>query len=141
MGPRVVNDTCVLIAGLRSRKGAAFRLLKLLGSDRFEVCISVPLVLEYESAMHRMAANVGLKRADIDDVLDYFCAVAEHRRIHFLWRPFLRDPEDDMVLELAVESGSGVIVTHNLGDFEGTDQFGVRAVTPAEFLREIGEIT
>lgn len=140
MKPRIVIDTSVLIAGLKSRRGASFRLLKLVGSDAFEVCVSVPLVLEYESALQRMATSAGLKRSDIDDVLDYLCAVADHRRIHFLWRPCLRDPDDDMVLELAVESDSGHIITHNLKDFDGAKQFGVQALTPVAFLREIGEI-
>lgn len=137
----MVIDTSVLVAGFKSRKGASFRVLKLVGSPKFELSISVPLVLEYESALKRMAPSFGLKGADVDDVLDYVCTVAEHRRIHFLWRPFLRDPEDDMLLELAVESGAGFILTHNLADFAGSDQFGVRAISPAEFLHEIGVVT
>jgi len=86
-----------------------------------------------------MAREVGLAHADIDDILDYICAVAHRRRIHFLWRPFLKDPQDDHVLELAVESESDCIVTHNVRDFVGVEQFGVRVVTPQEFLRQIGE--
>jgi predicted nucleic acid-binding protein len=95
--------------------------------------------VEYEDAAKRMAREVGLARADIDDILDYICAVAHRRRIHFLWRPFLKDPQDDHVLELAVESESDCIVTHNVRDFVGVEQLGVRVVTPQEFLRQIGE--
>ena len=98
------------------------------------------MVLEYESATKRISRSLGLRHSDIDDVLDYICAVAEHRTIHFLWRPFLRDPSDDMVLELAVESESDYIVTHNIADFAGVRQLGVTAITPGEFLREIGEL-
>jgi putative PIN family toxin of toxin-antitoxin system len=137
---RVVLDTSVLIAGLRSRRGASYRLLKLLGRGRFEICISVPLVLEYESAAKRISRALGLHHTDIEDILDYICAVSVHRRIHFLWRPFLRDPSDDMVLELAVESESQYIVTHNISDFAGIRQFGLEALTPGEFLRRIGEL-
>ena len=74
------------------------------------------------------------------DILDYLCMVSEHRRIFFLWRPFLKDPKDDMVLELAVEAEVEYIVTHNLKDFHGVEHFGIKAITPKEFLRKIGEI-
>jgi putative PIN family toxin of toxin-antitoxin system len=140
MKPRVVLDTNVLISALRSRRGASFRVLSLVGTGKFEMSISVPLVFEYEEAARRAARSVGLRRQDVDDILDYICRVAEHRRIFFLWRPYLRDPSDDMVLELAVESGSRRIVTHNVDDFRGIEQFGVRAIRPGEFLREIGEL-
>lgn len=133
-------DTSVLVAALRSRRGASFRLLRLVGRGKFGLCISVPLILEYESAAKRLSRSLGLRHSDIDDILDYICRVAEHRQVHFLWRPFLRDPSDDMVLELAVESEVDFVVTHNLADFVGVRQFGLEAVTPAEFLRLIGEL-
>jgi predicted nucleic acid-binding protein len=79
-----------------------------------------------------------LSRQDVDDVLDYLCSIAEHREIYFLWRPVLRDPRDDMVLELAVEAACDFIVTHNRRDFAGTERFGVRVVSPREFLKRIG---
>lgn len=139
MIPRIVLDTNVLIAALRSRRGASYRLLSLVGQGRFELCLSVPLVLEYESAGKRSADAVGLTRAHIDDVLDYLCSVSEHREVFYLWRPFLKDPLDDMVLEVAVESNAGFVVTHNLRHFAGIERFGVRAMAPREFLREIGE--
>ena len=66
--------------------------------------------------------------------------VGHHREIYFLWRPVLRDPKDDMVLEVAVEASCEFVVTHNLRDFRGIERFGVGALTPSEFLREIGEI-
>lgn len=137
---RIVLDTSVLVSGLRSSLGASHRLLKLLGRDKFVVSISVPLVLEYESATKRISRSLGLRHQDIDDILDYICAVSEHRQIHFLWRPFLRDPSDDMVLELAVESESDYIITHNIADFAGIRQLGVGALRPGEFLRKIGEL-
>jgi putative PIN family toxin of toxin-antitoxin system len=139
MKPKIVLDTCVFVAALRSKKGASHRLLKLIGQGSFDISLSVPLVFEYESAGKRIARSVGLKHSDIDDIIDYLCSVAEHHRIHFLWRPFLRDPSDDMVLELAVESGASYIVTFNLKDFEGIKDFGVSAVAPQVFLHMIGE--
>lgn len=137
---RVILDTCVLVSALRSKRGASYRLLKLVGRDRFEMSLSVALILEYESAAKRLTKSIGLSQADIDDILDYLCSVARRRRIHYLWRPFLRDPNDDMLVELAVESEADTIITHNLRDFGGIDRFGIKALTPQEFLREIGEL-
>ena len=137
---RIVLDTCVLVSALRSNRGASFLLLKLVGKGHFEMSISVPLVLEYESACKRLSRSVGLRHSEIDDILDYLCRVSEHHQIHFLWRPFLRDPNDDMVLELAVESESDYIVTYNIEDFSGIDQLGVKVITPSDFLNEIGEL-
>ena len=137
---RIVLDTNVVVAGLRSSRGASFRLLRLLGKGRFQTVLSVPLALEYESATKRQSRALGLTHSDIDDVLDFLCKVSDHRQIFYLWRPFLRDPGDDMVLELAVEAEAEFIVTHNLRDFAGADRFGVRVVTPQAFLRHIGEV-
>ena len=140
MVPRIVFDTNVLVAGLRSRRGATFRLLRLLGKSRLETVLSVPLVLEYESVAKRQSRALGLTHSDIDDILDFFCKVSDHRQIFYLWRPFLRNPGDDAILELAVESEAEFVVTHNLRDFAGSEQFGLRVVTPQIFLRHIGEI-
>jgi len=71
-------------------------------------------------------------------VLDYLCEVAEAHEIFFLWRPFLRDPDDDMVLEIAVKAGCHTIVTFNKRDFVGIEQFTLEALTPGEFLKQIG---
>ncbi|MFQ5506668.1 MAG: putative toxin-antitoxin system toxin component, PIN family [Planctomycetota bacterium] len=137
---RIVLDTNVLIAGLRSRRGASYRLLRLLGRRRFVTVLSVPLALEYESAAKRQSRSLGLRHSDIDGILDYLCRVSERRQIFYLWRPFLRDSGDDMVLELAVEADAEFIVTYNVRDFSGTEQFGVTAVTPLAFLHHIGEL-
>ena len=80
-----------------------------------------------------------MTHADVDVVLDFLCAVAHHRQIFFLWRPFLRDPNDDMVLEVAVEAQCAYIVTFNLRDFVGIEQFGLQAITPAQFLALLGD--
>jgi putative PIN family toxin of toxin-antitoxin system len=132
---RIVLDTNVLLAGLRSRTGASFRLLSLIGASAFETVVSVPLVLEYEAILMRHARELGLTRQDVEDTIDYLCQVSELREIHFLWRPTLRDPGDEFVLELAVAAGCHCIVTHNTRDFDGAEAFGVSIVTPREFLR------
>jgi predicted nucleic acid-binding protein len=111
----------------------------MVGLGRFEIALSVPLVLEYEDVAKRLASSVGLKQADIDVVLDYLCSVADRRGIFFLWRPVLRDARDDMVLEVAVEAGCDHIVTHNVRDFDGADRYGIGVITPGEFLRRLEE--
>lgn len=133
----IVLDTNVLIAGLRSPRGASYAVLDLVGSGTFDLSISVPLVLEYEAVAKRQARELGLTFADIDAVLDYLCSVAAHRRIHYLWRPVLKDPGDDMVLELAVEAGVDFIVTHNLRDFAESREFGIDAISPRDFLAQL----
>jgi len=138
---KVVIDTNVLVSALRSRSGASFRVLELLGSERFEIQVSVPLVLEYESAARRVAPSVGLSAQDVADIIDYVCRVANRRKIFFLWRPLLKDPKDDHVLELAVEAQCDFIVTYNTRDFKGADQFGLRVITGREFLEILGELS
>ena len=115
-------------------------LLSMLGGDAFDTSVSVPLVLEYEALAKRQARALGLDARTIDDILDYVCRVAHRREIFFLWRPFLKDPKDDLVLELAVESESEFIITYNRRDFAGTETFGVKVLTPKEFLQQLGEI-
>lgn len=134
---RIVLDTCVFVSALRSRRGASYELLKRVGTGAFEIALSVPLVIEYEDAGKRRSEETGLTEADIDDVLDYLCSVAHLQEIHFLWRPALKDPRDDHVLELAVEAAAETIVTHNLKDFAAASHFGVTVMSPGEFLESI----
>jgi len=141
MKPLIVIDTCVFISSLRSRQGASFRVLSLIDKSKFEFFLSVPLVLEYEAVANRMSRIIGLTYSDVEDVIDYICALGKHRKVHFLWRPSLKDPGDDFILELAVESESKFIITHNLRDFSGADKFGIKAITPQNLLRIIGEIS
>ena len=104
----VVLDTCVLVAAWRSRSGASFELLRLLRGAEFEIAVSVPLVLEYESALLRHLSGSQTEE-DVTAVVDYLCLVARKQKVFFLWRPLLRDPNDDMVAELAVASGADTL--------------------------------
>ena len=137
---QVVVDTNVLLAALRSRRGASYRLLSLLGDARWQMNLSVPLFLEYEDVVKRPGSGLNLSAAQIDDILDSICAEANLREIFYLWRPALPDPKDDFILELAVESRCDFIVTFNVRDFAGAAGFGIEVVTPQEFLRKLGEI-
>ena len=136
---RVVIDTCVLVSAMRSRRGASFRILQLIAEARVRPCISVPLVLEYEEQALIAADAVGLPADAADAIIDFICRVGDRRQIYFLWRPFLADQDDDMVLELAVESGCGLIVTHNIRDFREAHRLGIRTVTPQQLLAQLEE--
>ncbi len=137
----VVLDSSVLEAAMRSRRGASFAVLSQVGSGRFEVAVSVPLVLEYEEVLTRQAGDVGRSPAEVQDVIDYLCAVGKRQSIFFLWRPCLPDPDDDMVLELAVAAGCDAIITHNERDFGPAGRFGIRVLTPSVFLEDIGGVS
>ena len=132
---RVVFDTNVLVAALRSRQGASFRIAQWFGSDRFEPIVSPPLCLEYEDVLKRPGLLPTFSANEIDDFLNYFLSTCTECRIHFLWRPQLVDPKDDLLLELALAGGATVIVTHNTRHFRDIELFGIRPMTPGEFLR------
>jgi putative PIN family toxin of toxin-antitoxin system len=136
----IVIDTNVIVSALKSRNGYSFKLLSIIDDDRLYISISVPLILEYEDAIKREKSKIGLNHGDIDAVLDYICFIGKKCDIYYLWRPYLKDSKDDMILELAVESESDYIITFNKKDFEGTDRFGIKVVTPKELFRIIGDI-
>jgi putative PIN family toxin of toxin-antitoxin system len=139
---QIVIDTNVLISALRSQQGASFRLLSLIcESSLFDINISVPLILEYEDVTKRYLKEMGLTQKDVSDIIDYLCSVGNRRRIYFLWRPLLKDPKDDMILELAVEAQCDYIISFNKRDFVGIQQFDLQALTPQEFIKIIGEIS
>lgn len=139
-GPRVVLDTNVLVAAIRSREGASFKLLSMVGGDRFEISLSVPLVLEYEDALGRHLTRSRLKRQDLNALLDFLCSVAHRQQIFFLWRPYLKDPKDDLILELALASRCESIISHNVQDFGDLTPLGLRVLTPGRFLADLGEL-
>ena len=128
----------MLVAALRSNRGASYRLLRHLGTRGFEHVVSVPLVLEYEEVLKRPASDVPLSAADIDAVLDYMCASGRQQPIHFLWRPLLPDPRDDLVLEVAVNGECNAIVTFNARDFRGAERFGLAVLTLGALLATLG---
>ena len=136
---KIVIDTNVLVAALRSRRGASFKLVSLLPSDEFSVAISVPLALEYEDALKRLESSA-ITEQDIGNFVDFLCKIGHHQEIFFLWRPFLPDPSDDHVLEVAVAAGCDAIVTYNKRDFKGIERFGLSILDPREFLSRIGVI-
>jgi len=136
--PLVVLDTDVLEAAMRSLRGASFAILSQVGTGAFDIAVSVTLVLEYEAVLTRQADETGRSVAAVGDLIDYLCSVARRQQVFFLWRPFLPDPDDDMILELAVAAGCDAIVTHNRRDFQKSEELGISILSPASFLRKIG---
>ncbi len=137
---RVVLDTSVLVAALRSPSGASAELLRMARHKKFEVLISVGMILEYEAVLKRAEhlSVAGLLMSDVDDLLDAFCIFARPITNHFRWRPVLTDPDDDLVLETAVNGRANVIVTFNVFDFQRAKiLFGIDVQRPGEALRRL----
>lgn len=138
---RVVLDTNVLVAASRSRRGASYRLIQLIPDSRFQICLSLPLYLEYLDVLTRPEHLLpGLSEQQVFGAIRYLVAQAHLQEIYFYWRPFLPDGKDDMVLELAVAAQARRIITFNLKHFRGIESFGMSAVNPRDFLIEIGDI-
>lgn len=130
----IVLDTNVLVTALKSSRGASFRLLSLVEFDRFTLHVSTPLVTEYEAVLKRGITS--LSAEEIDDVIDFLCSKAVLDKIFYLWRPVLKDPDDDFVLELAVKANA-TIVTWNVADFKRAARFDIAVMTPREFLASL----
>ena len=134
---RLALDTDVIVAGMRSPAGASAALLLAASKKKVRLCVNVALMLEYEAVCSRPAhrAVAGLTRKEVDIFIDAIAALADPVETHFLWRPQLRDPSDEMVLEAAVNGRAQAIVTFNRRDF-GTApaKFGVDVLLPREAL-------
>jgi len=139
MPVQIVVDTNVLVAAARSNAGASFELLRLFatGDTRWQLNLSTALLLEYEAVLKREQHRQGRSLTVVDRFLDDLAARANRHAIFYLIRPFLADPDDELILELALASASSYIVTHNRGDFRNAQRFGVGVLTPGEFLRMI----
>jgi putative PIN family toxin of toxin-antitoxin system len=135
---RVVFDTSVVVAASRSRAGASFLLVSSIPSESFRPCLSVALYAEWQQALSRQENRpVGASAELAAGFLRFIASQCHLQEIYFLWRPFLKDADDDMVLELAVAARCGIIVTHNVRDFAGADRFGIEPMVPGDFLRMI----
>ncbi len=137
---RYVLDTDVVVAALRSDQGASRQLLLAALNKEFDLMLSVPLILEYEAVLTRPEhlAVFRISKAEVSGVLDDLAAVAQPVKIDFRWRPSLPDPDDDMVLETAVNGNAHGIVTFNLRDFQVTSKtFDCAVLLPREALQQI----
>lgn len=137
---RIVLDTSVVVAGLRTRLGAGNAVLRLVAEGRIRILATPPLFLEYEDVLkrpeHRLAH--GLTLEEIDEFLAEMAALIEPVEVHFQWRPQTRDPNDEMVLEAAINGEADAVVTYNIADFaEAAERFETSIMRPAELLRKV----
>jgi len=137
---RAVLDTTVIVSALRSRRGASNRLLELIASVCLRPLVSTALFLEYEDVLQRPENRLatGMSEADIERFLAAFASAAEGVDVNFRWRPQLKDPKDELVLEAAVNGRASALVTHNLRDFQpAARMFKLRVMLPRELLKEL----
>lgn len=137
---RLVLDTSIMVAALRSALGASRQLLVAALEKRVTLLASVPLMIEYDAVLTRpehLEAS-GLTLGEMKTVLDAVAAVAEPVRLSFLWRPMLSDPNDDMVLETAVNGRADYLVTFNQKDFEELGlKLGCHIALPGNVLHRL----
>jgi len=136
---RLVLDTTISVAAFRSHSGASRKLLELVPARAFPPVVSPALYLEYESVLTRpeQLAVHGVSPQRIEQALVYFAGFTDKVRIHFSYRPQLRDENDEMVLEAAINGRADAIVTHNLRDFlPAAHRFGIEVLTPGRILKE-----
>jgi predicted nucleic acid-binding protein len=137
---RLLLDTDIVVAAMRSPRGGSAELLRRIDDDSATMLLSVALALEYEAkcmlAEHRLAAGLTLFEAGI--YVDGLIAMAEPVQSWFRWRPQLHDPGDELVLEAAVNGRASAIVTFNEKDLrEAERSFGIAVIRPGEALRRI----
>jgi putative PIN family toxin of toxin-antitoxin system len=138
---RIVLDTSILVAGLRSRRGASFRVLELVALREATALATTALLLEYEAVLRRpeQIAAHRLSDDELEILFQELAALLEPVEVHFRWRPQLADPGDELVLEAAANGRAEILVTHNVRDFEhAAPRFGIRVLTPGRFLQERG---
>jgi putative PIN family toxin of toxin-antitoxin system len=136
---RVVLDTSVVVAALRSRIGASNEVLRLVARRRITALATPALFLEYEDVLMRpeQRAVHGLNVREIERVLASLASEIEPVTIHIAWRPQLRDPADEMVLEAAINGRADALVTFNVKDFIPARRFGLSVMRPADLLDKV----
>jgi putative PIN family toxin of toxin-antitoxin system len=137
---RVVLDTSVVVAGLRTRSGAGNAVLRLIANRQVVALATPPLFLEYEEVLkrpeHRLAH--ALAPDAIDEFLAELAALVEAVEVHFLWRPQVRDPSDEMVLEAAINGQADALITYNVTDFAlAGERFAIPILRPADLLKKV----
>ena len=137
---RVVLDTSVFVAALRSRSGASNAVLEHVARGRLRPLVSTALFLEYEEVVKRPETRLatGMREEDVGGFLAALASAGEAVEVNFRWRPQLSDPKDELVLEAAVNGNADALITHNLRDFEPTTRLlGVRVLLPRDVLKEL----
>jgi len=128
---------CGIRAGLYSSTGASFQILQNIANGKLKPVISTTLLFEYEDVLKRKQSVLTLTNAEVDIILDNLCSLSDFQEIYFLWRPYLKDPKNDYVLEVSVASKTKQIITHNIKDFKGIEKIGIQAISPKELLETL----
>ena len=134
---RAIIDTNVFLSALWSRQGAAFEIFAEFRRGRWQMVLSNHLLFEYEEVAKRNASEIELTLEDVDDVLDALCVAAEHRQLEPAWIPRLSDPDDEPLLQMAIEAKVPIIVTRNIRHLKPAESFGIEVMQPAEFLAKL----
>ena len=137
---RIVLDTSAVVAGLRTRLGAGNAILRLVARRRLVLLATPPLFLEYEDVLKRPEHQLahGLPPEAVDEFLAELAALIEPVEVHFQWRPQARDPNDEMVLEAAINGRADALVTYNIADFaRAAERFRVPVLHPAKLLKKV----
>jgi putative PIN family toxin of toxin-antitoxin system len=137
---RIVLDTSVLVAALRSRSGAGNAVLRLVAERRLILLATAPLFLEYEDVLNRPEHRLVHKFSpqQLDSFLQELAALIDPVELHFRWRPQVHDANDEMVLEAAINGDAGALVTYNTADFSfAAERFGIPMLTPAQVLKKV----
>jgi putative PIN family toxin of toxin-antitoxin system len=137
---QLVVDTSVLVAGLRSKRGAAFQLLSILNDARWQINLSVALVLEYEEVLKRESAALNLNYEDVDAVISALTSISNRRAIPYSWRPMSHDADDDFLIELALNIRADHIITYDLRHLRILKELGFSVITPREFLELVDKL-
>lgn len=137
---RVILDTNVVLAAMRSRSGASHRLLLTIGHPRWQSVVTPALMYEYEDVVRRPGYVPDLSGQQITDILDLIYHESHRQLVWFSWRPLSPDPDDDLVLDAAIASGCDFVVSFNERHLRAVRDFGIEVVTPVELLRRIGEL-
>ena len=137
---QIVIDTNVILAGLRSKNGASYKLLSILNDKRFQINISATLIFEYEEILKREKQQIGLTNEEIDDIINGICYLANHHDIFYIWRPLAKDKDDDFLIDLALKCQAQFIISYNDKDLRPIEKFGVSILNPKQFLQLLGEI-
>lgn len=145
MTMKIVIDTSVVLPALLSIEGVSNKLMLWLFSNNTKMhVVSNTLVTEYQDVLLREKNRKlypQFSKDELTSFIDDICLISHHQKINFLWRPFLKDIKDDMILETAFNGNCNYIITYNLKDFRGVkEKFSIQIVTPKEFLKIVGEI-
>ncbi|MBP7554242.1 MAG: putative toxin-antitoxin system toxin component, PIN family [Spirochaetes bacterium] len=135
---KIIIDTCVIVSGVKSRNGASYKILSNINKSIFRYGLSVALYLEYEAKLLEFSKTdlISLNKKEVETILSALVFYSNNVPIYYKIRPNLKDENDNMVYECAVNFGADFIVTHNVKDFKGGDlkPYSVSIITPQEFL-------